>query len=131
MNLDRNTCNILVQKTVNPETDEETHRLVPIDHGMTLPSDLEVCSFDLVWLSFDQADQPFSKKTLEYIARLDVDADVAHLEKSFDIRPICLRNIKITGSLLKEAARQGLTLAQIGKILCRPDDDETQESPLE
>lgn len=47
MNLDRNSCNILVQKT------GDKHTLVPIDHGMTLPDNLEVCSFDLVWLSFD------------------------------------------------------------------------------
>jgi hypothetical protein len=32
--------------------------------------------------------------------------------------------MKISGSLLKKAASKGLNLAQIGKILCRPDDDD-------
>ena len=53
------------------------------------------------------------------------------LEKTFKFRPICLRNMKITTLLLKKAAESGLTLASIGYILCRPDDDESQESLLE
>lgn len=44
MNLDRNEQNILVTKTDN------NYRLVPIDHGLTIPDNLEVCTFDLVWL---------------------------------------------------------------------------------
>ena len=46
------------------------------------------------------------------------------LERTFKFRPICLRNIKITHLLLKKGAAAGLTLADIGKILCRPDDDD-------
>lgn len=42
------------------ETGKEVKKLVPIDHGMSIPDSLEICSYDLVWLSFDQADQPFS-----------------------------------------------------------------------
>lgn len=81
---------------------------------MTLPDSLDVCSFDLVWLSFDQADQPFSATTKEYINKLDIDADVKYLDTSFEIRPICLKNMKISGSLLKKAALKGLSLSQIG-----------------
>jgi len=47
------------------------------------------------------------------------------------VRPECLRNIKISSLLLKKAASQGLTLTQIGQIMCRPDDDEEQPSLLE
>lgn len=42
-NLDRNACNILVSK--------DKKSLIPIDHGLTMPDSLEVCSFDLAWLS--------------------------------------------------------------------------------
>ena len=45
-------------------TGQEFKKLVPIDHGMTIPDSLEICSYDLVWLSFDQAEAPFSPKTL-------------------------------------------------------------------
>ena len=53
------------------------------------------------------------------------------LESKFKMRPECLRNMKISTMLLKQAAARGLTLAQIGQILCRPDEDDTELSPLE
>ena len=77
MSLDRNTCNILVQKQPN----SENLKLIPIDHGLTLPDSLEVATFDLVWLDFKQAHEPFSQKTLEYIDNLDIDSDVTQCEQ--------------------------------------------------
>ena len=53
LNLDRNACNILVQNDFDAETGKEYKKLVPIDHGMTIPDSLEICSYDLVWLSFE------------------------------------------------------------------------------
>jgi len=41
--------------------------LVPIDHGLCIPDNLAVCSFDLAWLSWRQASEPFSAKSLSYI----------------------------------------------------------------
>jgi hypothetical protein len=108
MNLDRNPCNILVQKKT------DGYNLVPIDHGLTIPDSLAVCSYDLAWLSFRQAEESFSQKTLDYVSNLDIDADIKLLEKNFKIRPECLRNIKISSMLLQRGAARGLTLAQIG-----------------
>jgi len=73
LNLDRNACNILVQSSFNEFTGKEEKKLVPIDHGLTIPDSLEICSYDLVWLSFDQADWPFSEKTLDYVKNLNID----------------------------------------------------------
>ena len=42
-----------------------------------------------------------------------------------------MRNMRISSTLLKKGAEAGLTLAQIGQILCRPDDDDGQPSILE
>lgn len=53
------------------------------------------------------------------------------LESTFKFRPICLRNIRISTLLLKRGAEAGLNLAQIGQILCRPDEDDSVESLLE
>lgn len=39
--------------------------------------------------------------------------------------------MKISSLLLKRAAARGLTLTQIGQILCRPDEDESEPSQLE
>jgi len=68
---------------------------------------------------------------LDYIRRLDIDEDIRLIERTFKVRPECLRNIKITTLLLKQAAEKGLSLAKIGQILCRPDHDETVPSLLE
>lgn len=47
------------------------------------------------------------------------------------MRPVCLRNMKVSSLLLKKAASRGLNLAQIGQIFCRPDEDDTEPSLLE
>lgn len=41
-----------------------TKKLIPIDHGLTIPDSLAIQSFDLAWLDFPQAEEPFSAKTL-------------------------------------------------------------------
>lgn len=124
-NLDRNAANILVDKT------EEGYKLIPIDHGLSIPDTLNVSSFDLAWMSFSQAELPFSQKSLDYIQNIDVDKDIELLESTLSFRPICLRNIKISTTLLKMGAQAGLTLAQIGEIMCRSDDDDSEPSELE
>ena len=111
LNLDRNACNILVQQVQDPITGQTTYKLVPIDHGLTIPDSLAIQSFDLTWLSYDQASEPFSQKTLDYIKNLDIDADIRFLEGNFKLRPECLRNMKISTLLLQKAAAKGLTLA--------------------
>ena len=39
--------------------------------------------------------------------------------------------MRISCTLLKKGAEAGLTLSQIGQILCRPDEDDEQPSLLE
>lgn len=147
MNLDRNECNILVTRQLKEINDAESslnlsaqskltknqyeRKLVPIDHGLSIPDTLQVSSWDLVWLSYSQADMPFSQRSLDYIRNIDVMADIEVLEKTFKFRPKCLRNMRISSTLLKKGAEAGLTLQQIGEILCRPDDDDEQPSILE
>lgn len=53
------------------------------------------------------------------------------LESQMPFRPTCLRNMRISNILLKLGAREGLTLAQIGKILCRTIDEDDKMSVLE
>lgn len=131
LNLDRNVQNILVKIKVNKKTGKKVRTLIPIDHGLCIPDNLAVCSFDLAWLSWRQAEVPFSKRSLAFIESIDIMRDIKILEKSFKFRCICLRNMRISTTLLQHSARAGLTLVQIGQILCRPDEDESQPSLLE
>jgi hypothetical protein len=118
LNLDRNNCNILVQQarpnfcefeldssandSANSSESYENNNLslVPIDHGLSIPDTLEVSGYNLAWTSSNQADQPFSQRSLEFIKSLDIIGDVAMLERSLNFRPICLRNMRIASTLL-------------------------------
>jgi hypothetical protein len=144
LNLDRNECNILVTRQPRDANDLESslssqsnlskeyeRKLIPIDHGLSIPDTLEIQSWDLVWLSYSQASEPFSEKSLQYIRSIDIMSDIELLEKTFKFRPKCLRNMRISATLLQKGAEAGLTLQQIGEILCRPDDDDEQPSILE
>jgi len=121
----------LVQEVGNSQNGQRALRLVPIDHGLTLPDSFQVSSYDLAWMSYGQAEEPFSERTLDYIKAINIEDDINFIESNFDVRPVCLRNMKISTLLLQQAAQRGLTLAQIGSILCRPDDDDTEPSLLE
>ena len=69
LNLDRNECNILVQRQLKEVTDLESslnlsaqsnkylgkeyeRKLIPIDHGLSIPDTLQLQSWDLVWLNY-------------------------------------------------------------------------------
>lgn len=52
-NLDRNLSNILVTCPKGEEGNFEEYKLVPIDHGLSIPDTLGVNSYELAWLSFE------------------------------------------------------------------------------
>lgn len=92
-------------------------KLVPIDHSLSVPDNLEVYSYDICWMDWEQSHAQFSSRSLEYIAKIDVLKDVKRLDNAFKFRKICLRNLRISGTLLKKGAEAGLSLFQIGSIL--------------
>mmetsp|Transcript_34857 Transcript_34857/g.53522 ORF Transcript_34857/g.53522 Transcript_34857/m.53522 type:complete len:168 (+) Transcript_34857:1371-1874(+) len=98
---------------------------------MSIPDKIEVSSYNLYWLGTDAAERPFSKQSLEFIRNIDIMVDIKRLDQTFKFRPECLRNMRISSLLLKMGAEKGLTLSQIGSILCRPDEDDEQPSILE
>lgn len=140
LNLDRNECNILVtSKHAYCDADSCAHSdegnscwsLVPIDHGLSIPDSLAVSSYEIAWMGYSAAEVPFSAETLKYIEAIDVEGDIRMLQERLPFRLECLRNMRISTTLLKVGARMGLTLAQIGELLCRPDMDDAELSPLE
>jgi hypothetical protein len=103
-NTDRHAGNILVREPVSAPRDFSSSRhgmrtmssinaaaaaaavvsagsyeLIPIDHGFCLPEALEAPYFE--WLHWPQACLPFDDDELAYIARLDVAADIAMLQR--------------------------------------------------
>jgi len=113
LNNDRHLGNILVS-----EGKDGFYRLTPIDHGLSLPSEVSGGSFE--WLSFPQARHPFDSETLDYIEHLDPTEDAKLLQKSLPVlRPECLDVLKFSTMFLKKAARCRLNLYQIGCMMSR------------
>jgi hypothetical protein len=122
-NTDRNGGNILARR--DGATGEWT--LIPIDHGMCLPSTLQDVSFE--WLYWPQAKVQFDDASLEYIKGLDADKDVSMLAShGLVVRPECVRVLRVCTMLLKKGAERGLTPFAIGSIMCR---EANTKSPLE
>jgi len=119
LNSDRHEGNILLKKT------NGSYKLIPIDHGYSLPENLGNAWFD--WLMWSQAKVPFDQETRAYIEKIDVDHDVEILSKELGIRKQCLMNMKISTTLLKKGAACNLTLFEIASMVCRNSPGEFSE----
>lgn len=121
-NADRNGSNILAKRNSDGQW-----ILTPIDHAYSLPSSFQDIAFE--WMAWPQALVPFDDETLAYIAKLDVEADLALLEAhSLQLRSECKRVMRVSYMLLQMAAARGLSPYAIGSILSR---QLMQKSPLE
>jgi len=127
-NIDRNDGNILVRKT------PKGCQLYPIDHGFSLPDYRKLSdaceSIRYDWMSWPQAQEPFSAESLAHIASIDIEADIEMLRQRLQLSEECLMSMRISATLLKKGAAAGLTLYQIASILCRAD-GESSKSTLE
>ena len=113
-NTDRNAGNILVQKSEDGDM-----KLVPIDHGYALPHTLEDVCFE--WEFWPQAKLPYSEEIREYIADIDVDADIDLLrEQGIELQPSSERVLRVCTTLLQRAAAIGCCPADIAGMMSRP-----------
>jgi len=118
-NNDRHGGNMLIKKKTGG-----TYELIPIDHGFSLSSVLNRAWFD--WLTWPQAKEPLSAALKDYVSKIDIEKDMKTLAP-LNIRPECLRTMKISTMLLKKGCELGLSLFDIASIVCRP----TLEQPSE
>jgi len=115
LNTDRHDGNILVT---------EGMKLVPIDHGFSLPPIDELAtateSLRFEWMNWPQSKKPFSPAALQHIASFDIDESCKVL-KRIGIENSSILTFRICCSLLKKGASAGLTLNQIGNFFCGTD----------
>jgi hypothetical protein len=105
LNADRHLNNFLV---------DENYAIHPIDHGFILPGNASYIRYDWVYLS--QSQEPFTEEELEYIERIDSDADANILRANW-IFEEAIDRMKIATRLLKMAAQEGLTPFEIGQLM--------------
>lgn len=113
LNMDRNEANILVVKN------ENGYKLVPIDHGLSIPDSFEISDYDLCWMNWPQAKEPIRQECLDYIENMDPLSYISVLQETMPFRDVCLRNVRIAALLMKKGAKAGLSLFNIGSMLYR------------
>lgn len=120
-NTDRHMGNILIQQN------RGGYALTPIDHSYSLPHSLDAAWFD--WLNWPQSKVPFDPETRNHILSINTERDDFLLRTRLGIRPECLLTMKISTALLQKGVQCGLTLFEIGSMICRRNLD--QPSDLE
>jgi len=98
-NVDRHGGNMLAQKQLGGPT----YKLIPIDHGFSLPDSLDGTDLWFEWITWPQAKVPFDQDCLDYISKIDVEAD-ANLLRNLSLREECVRTMMITTTLLKKSS---------------------------
>jgi hypothetical protein len=117
LNSDRNEANILVQRLGSQ------CKLIPIDHGYSLPTQLEISSFDWCWYEWPQLNNhssfPLDDDVRAYILSLDIDADVEMLRNTLGISEEALHLFRISSRLVQRGVEAGLRLKRIASLICR------------
>ena len=75
------------------------------------------------------AQVPFDAESVAYVAAIDAKADAERLARELDIRPECLRTMRVSTMLLKKGVACGLLLSEIVAILCRGSDGRPLDKP--
>jgi hypothetical protein len=114
LNTDRNDENLLVKRL--PSADLE---LIPIDHGCSLPSTLQVMWHDWIWLSWPQTKRPFSKSEKDYIEGLNASNDSVLLSSELNLAWRNLLMLNIATTFLQKGAAADLTLFDIASMMAR------------
>lgn len=116
LNTDRNDENLLVRRHKDNNLE-----LIPIDHGCSLPSTLQVNWHDWIWLSWPQTKRSFSEVEKEYIASLDASNDSVLLSKELGMAWRNLLMLNIATTFLQKGAAANLTLFDIASLMVRDD----------
>jgi hypothetical protein len=92
--------------------------LVPVDHGLCFPEDLQESWFE--WLTWPQSRVPFSDEMKERIARLSWRSDWDKLRRFGTVFSRAVRRVLRTAYLLLQlGAAHDLTPFAIASIMCR------------
>ena len=129
LNCDRNDENILIQ-IKEKKNDEIFYKLIPIDHALSFPSCLEIGDFDICWMTWKQAKEPFTKKEKEYIESINIIEDMKKLNSYIYLRPECWKYFRISNTVLKVCTRYNLTPFEIGSLLYHFDYDNKTPSKI-
>ena len=115
-NLDRHSGNMLVV--------DNGSKLVPIDHGYSLPHYTQLSDISFDWISWKHAAEPFSDEEKTYVRKIDFVKDAYKL-LSLGLEAGNVMTYILSTIFLKVAVEKNLTLSEIGSMMqrswCSPD----------
>jgi hypothetical protein len=107
------------------------YQLIPIDHGYSMPSRLQIVEWDWAWFNYPHISRPVHPDLIEYMNSLDIEALVSRLRVEVNISDDSIFLIRIAHHVLLTGLRAGLTLKDLATIFVRSGDDEDIPSRLE
>ena len=98
-------------------------RLVPIDHGFSLPHPLACDEASLAWLDWPQCQRPTCAGVYAAVAAMDAEADLARLHAALgdDLPVSACMALRVGTALLQEGTAAGLALHDIAKAFAHAD----------
>ncbi|ETW03070.1 hypothetical protein H310_05498 [Aphanomyces invadans] len=115
-NTDRHAGNILLQQP--PSSPSSLYKMVPIDHGLCLPSVKHLDSATFEWLHWPQAKFPLSPEAAAHVASLDTEQDAATL-RSLGLPEECIATMQVCTKLLQKGVENGFSLYDVGAVVQR------------
>lgn len=122
---------IPIEKEKAGKSDRDRYTLIPIDHGYSLPTRLDIKEWDWVWFHLPHVKRPVHPAIRSYVLALDFEELVQKLTSQVAISEDSLFLLRISHNLLVNGIKAGLSLHQIASLIARLDDDGDVPSPVE
>lgn len=127
----RREISIEKEKQKAGKSDRDRYTLIPIDHGYSLPTRLDIKEWDWVWFHLPHIKRPVHPAIRSYVLALDFEELVQKLTSQVAISEDSLFLLRISHNLLVNGIKAGLSLHQIASLIARLDDDGDVPSPVE
>lgn len=107
----------------------DTYELIPIDHGYSLPTRLQIDELDWAWFYSSQVAQPVDPRIKSYLNRLNFDELIAKVTAEVALSEDTIFLLRAVHELLVRGVNEGMTLYDIACLIARV--EEGVPSPLE
>lgn len=108
---------------------QDTFELIPIDHGYSFPSRLQIDELDWAWFYYSQLTQPVDPRIKSYLNQLNFDDLIAKVTAEVVLSEDTVFLLRTVHDLLVQGVNEGLTLFDIASLIARTEDG--VPSPLE
>ena len=103
---------------------KDKYLLIPIDHGYSLPTALDIKEWDWSWFHLPHIKRPVHPEIKKYLLSIDFEELAANLTSQVSISDDSMFLLRLSHRLLVSGIKAGLTLYDIASLIARLDEDE-------